>query len=97
MMGFFIYTGSIIALALLGLFLFAANPVLMAIVQDTDSNMPTFMNSMYMSINFGMSAIVVFAVGFLGDEVGLSTTYLIFNIVAIGMIPAALLLRKAAR
>ena len=97
MMGFFIYTGSILALALLGLFLFAANPVLMAIVQDTDSNMPTFMNSMYMSINFGMSAIVVFAVGFLGDEVGLSTTYLIFNIVAIGMIPAALLLRKAAR
>jgi FSR family fosmidomycin resistance protein-like MFS transporter len=55
------------------------------------------MNSMYMSINFGMSAILVFAVGFLGDEVGLSTTYLIFNIVAIGMIPAALLLRKAAR
>jgi len=94
-MGFFIYTGSIFALALLGLFLFASNPVLMATVQDTDSNMPTFMNSVYMSINFGMSAIVVFAVGFLGDEMGLSATYLIFMIVAIGMIPAALLLKRA--
>ncbi len=94
-MGLFIYTGSIFALALLGLFLFASNPVLMATVQDTDSNMPTFMNSMYMSINFGMSAMVVFAVGFLGDAVGLSMTYWIFMIVAMGMIPAALLLRKA--
>jgi FSR family fosmidomycin resistance protein-like MFS transporter len=50
---------------------------------------------MYMSINFGMSSMVVFIVGFLGDEVGLSATYLIFNIVAIGMIPAALLLKRA--
>jgi len=95
-MGVFIYTGSMFALALLGLFLFSANPVLMAAVQDTDSHMPTFMNSMYMSINFGVSAVVVFAVGFLGDMVGLSSTYLIFNIVAIGAIPAALFLGSAA-
>jgi len=93
-MGIFIYTGSIISLALLGLFLFATSPVLMASVQDTNSNMPTFMNSIYMSINFGISSIVVFAVGFLGDTQGLATTYLVFNIVAIGSVPMAFLLGR---
>ncbi len=96
-MALFISTDNIVALALLGLFLFSANPVLMAMVQDTDSHMPTFMNSMYMTINFGVSAVVVFAVGFLGDMLGLSTTYLIFNVVALGAIPVALLLGRAAQ
>jgi len=95
MMGIFISTGSLVSLALLGLFLFASNPVLMAAVQDMHSPMPTFMNSMYMSINFGMSAMVVFLVGFLGDRLGLYMTYIIFTVVATGMIPAALLLKKS--
>ncbi len=94
-MALFVYTNSMAALALLGLFLFSANPVLMAAVQDTDSQMPTFMNSMYMSINFGVSLVVVFAVGFLGDMFGLSTTYVIFNIVAIGAIFMAWMIGRA--
>lgn len=96
-MALFRSTDSIVALALLGLFLFSANPVLMAAVQDTDSHMPTFMNSMYMSINFGVSLVVVFAVGFLGDLVGLSATFMVFNIVAIGAIPIAWILGKQAK
>ncbi len=88
-MGLFVYTSSMAALALLGLFLFSANPVLMAAVQDTDSQMPTFMNSMYMSINFGVSLVVVFAVGLSGDLLGLPTTYVIFNIIALGAIVMA--------
>lgn len=93
-MGLFIYFDSIYLLSLVGLFLFASGPVLMATVQDTDSNMPTFMNSMYMSINFGVSSIVVFGVGILGDILGLDTTYVICNILAIACIPAAFLLTK---
>jgi len=93
-MGLFIYTSNIFLLSIIGLFLFASGPVLMASVQDTDSNMPTFMNSVYMSINFGVSAIIVFLVGICGDAYGLDLTYIIFNIIAIGCIPMAFLLTK---
>ena len=93
-MSFFIYTGSLYVLALLGLFLFASGPVIMATVQDTNSHMPTFMNSIYMTINFGISSVIVFGVGLSGDTLGLESTYLICNILAIGCIPAAYLLTK---
>lgn len=96
-MAIFINTQSLIALAFLGLFLLSTGPVLMATVQDTNSNMPTFMNSMYMSINFGVSSFVVFGVGILGDIYGLHTTYIICNIIAIGSIIMALLFNKTIK
>ncbi|WP_024954035.1 MFS transporter [Sulfurospirillum arcachonense] len=93
-MALFIYFDSIFVLPLIGLFLFATGPVLMATVQDTNSHMPTFMNSMYMSINFGVSSAIVFGVGLLGDHLGLETTYIICNVLAVGCIPMAFLLTK---
>lgn len=93
-MGLFIYSGSIYILAFLGLFLLSSGPVLMASVQDTQTHMPTFMNSMYMSISFSITSMVVFAVGLLGDSFGLETTYIVCNVLAIGAIPFALLLTK---
>jgi len=84
----FIYTHNIIVLSVLGLFLFASGPVLMAGMQDTKSSMPTFMNSMYMFINFGASSIVVFVIGMMGDHLGLERTYIICALVALGTIPA---------
>lgn len=96
-MAFFIYTGHMLFLAILGLFLLSTGPVLMASVQDTNSHMPTFMNSMYMSINFGVSSFIVFGVGLLGDILGLHVTYIICNILAIGCIPMALILAKTTK
>ncbi len=93
----FILFGSIFLLPLIGFFLFSTGPVLMATVQSTSSHMPTFMNSMYMSINFGVSAAIVFFVGLLGDIYGLHITYIICNIIAIGCIPMAFLLTKYAK
>jgi FSR family fosmidomycin resistance protein-like MFS transporter len=93
-MAVFTYFQSIFLLSFIGLFLLSTGPVLMATVQDTNSNMPTFMNSMYMSINFGISSLVVFCVGIVGDMWGLDTTYLIFNILAIGCIPTAYFLNQ---
>lgn len=84
----FIYTHNIVVLSVLGLFLFASGPVLMAGIQDTKSNMPTFMNSMYMFINFGASSIIVFIIGLMGDKLGLDKTYLICAVFAVGTIPA---------
>ena len=96
-MALFIWFNTVFILPLVGLFLFATGPVLMATVQSTSSNMPTFMNSMYMSINFGVSASIVFCVGLLGDYFGLGITYIICNIMAIGTIPMSFMLTKYAR
>jgi len=96
-MALFVLTPNIILLAIMGLFLFASGPVLMATFQDTDSNMPTFMNSMYMFINFGVSSILVFALGFMGDWIGLERTYQICVVFAIGSIPMAFLLTRFSR
>ncbi len=96
-MALFILFNTIFILPLVGLFLFATGPVLMATVQSTSSHMPTFMNSMYMSINFGVSASIVFGVGFLGDYLGLYSTYIICNIMALGCIPMAFLLTNYIR
>lgn len=93
-MSLFIFTQSIYLLAVLGLFLFATGPVLMAGVQDTNSNMPTFMNSMYMSINFGVSSAIVFGIGALGDSIGLAQTYIFCTVFALGTIPMAMLLQR---
>lgn len=92
--GFFVYFNSIFILPFIGLFVLSTGPVLMATVQDTNSHMPTFMNSMYMSINFGVSSIIVFCVGILGDKVGLELTYIISTILAIGCIPVSYLIFK---
>ena len=61
----------------LGLFLFASTPVLLALVNDTRSEHPSFINGIFMTVNFSFGAIGVFCVGLLGDVFGLQTTYLI--------------------
>ncbi len=75
---FFLYFNSTALfpiLAVLGFFLFTPNPVMMAAVQDTNTSKPTFLNSIYMGINFGISSLVVFLVGFFADIYGLERVY----------------------
>jgi FSR family fosmidomycin resistance protein-like MFS transporter len=93
-MALFLYTQNIIILGFLGLFVFAPAPVLMALVQDTDSHMPTFMHSIYMGINFGLSSIIVLLIGILGDSLGLNETFIICNILGIGTLFSVLFILK---
>ncbi len=79
-------------LIFIGIFLFASGPVLLALIHDTDSEHPAFVNSIYMTINFAMSSIMVLLVGFLGDKIGLTSTYKICAILAFFSIPFVLLL-----
>ena len=83
-------------LAVLGFFLLSSGPVLMASVQDLNSNMPTFANSLYMSINFGAGSIVVFLLGFSGDTLGLEATYKIAAACAFVCIPFVFMLAKTS-
>lgn len=85
---------SFVFLLLLGLFVFAPGPVLMALVQDVSKKLPVFMNSIYMTISFVTSAISVFFAGMLGDWIGLEQTYLISSFLALAAIPFVLLLKK---
>ena len=96
-MALFVYNNNIVLLAFLGFFIFASGPVLMAAIQDVDSHMPTFMNSMYMFINFGVGALVVFLMGMLGDLIGLQATYQVCVVAALGAIPVALLVKWGMR
>jgi FSR family fosmidomycin resistance protein-like MFS transporter len=93
-MALFIWSNNITLLAFLGLFVFSTNPVLMALVQDSSSHMPTFMNSIYMSINFGMSSFMVFLIGYLGDSYGLQTTYIVSASIALIAIPMVFVLDR---
>jgi FSR family fosmidomycin resistance protein-like MFS transporter len=94
LMGVFLYSNSLIVLALLGLVVFAPAPVLMAMVQDTNTSMPTFMHSIYMGINFGLSSIVVLFIGYLGDTIGLDKTFVVCNILGSGAFVVAFLMMK---
>ncbi|PLX03591.1 MAG: MFS transporter [Marinilabiliales bacterium] len=85
---------SFVFLLLLGLFVFAPGPVLMALVQDVSKKLPVFMNSIYMTISFVTSAMSVLFAGMLGDWIGLEKTYLISSFLALGAIPFVLLLNK---
>jgi len=96
-MALFVYSSglwSFIFLILLGLFIFAPSPVLMALVQDRSKELPVFMNSLYMTISFVTSALSVVFAGLMGDWVGLEQTYLISAIIAVGAIPCVLLLKS---
>ncbi|MCK4441044.1 MAG: hypothetical protein KAU90_03500, partial [Sulfurovaceae bacterium] len=72
------------------------NPVLLALVQDSSSHMPTFMNSIYMSINFGVSSFMVFVVGYLGDSYGLHFTYIVSALIALVAVPMVFMLDRSS-
>lgn len=68
----------------LGFFLFAPISVMLAVVQDLDTNKKTFVNSIYMFINFFISSLIIPMVGVLTDKYGFETSYMIFNMMSIG-------------
>ena len=82
-------------LALLGIFMFANGPIMLSIIHELDTEMPTFINSVYMSINFSVSSLMVLAMGIFGDAIGLETTYTIASFLAYIAIGFALYLNRA--
>jgi len=96
-MGLFSFFNSMVFLAFLGFFMFASGPVLLATVQDTDTSMPTFMNGMYMAVNFGVGSFIALAIGFMGDTIGLDLVYKLCSIVGLGLIPMASILSSTLK
>jgi len=77
-------------LALLGIFMFANGPIMLSVIHEVKTEMPTFINSVYMTINFSISSIVVLLMGIFGDTIGLDTTYTIAALLAYIAIPFAM-------
>ena len=83
---------SIPILAVLGFFLFAPGPVLLALVQDTNSNFPSFANAIYMTMSFIIRSLMVFLVGHFTERIGFDLTYKISAIWAMGVLPFVFLI-----
>ncbi|WP_457745297.1 MFS transporter [Sulfurimonas sp.] len=79
-------------LALLGLFMFANGPIMLLVIHEIDTKMPIFMNSVYMTINFSISSVVVLAMGMFSDQVGLHLVYEIAAVLSFVAIGFAMLL-----
>ena len=63
-------------LAFLGLTTLASTPVLMAVVIENAGDNPAAANGTYLMIGFAARALILLAVGALGDAIGLRSTYL---------------------
>ena len=84
---------SFVFLLLLGFFIFAPGPVLLALVQDREKDKPVFANSIYMTISFVTASIAVVLAGSIGDWLGLENTYRLSAFLALGAIPFVLMLK----
>lgn len=92
----FVYASGILAfviLLLLGFFLFAFTPVLLAIVNESKTEFPTFLNGIFMTINFLTSAVTVSIIGLAADYFSLEVTYLASAIIGFFTIPFTLKLK----
>ena len=76
-----LYTLPILSLA--GFFLFAPGPVLLAIVQDNDSDRPALINSIYMTVSFFVTSLIIYFVGLGMDHIGFELTYRISIFMAV--------------
>ena len=74
-------------LVLMGISLFAVNPVLLALIHDFDSDRPSFINGTYMMISFVISAVAVMLIGIFIDLIGFEMTYKVSALLAFGAIP----------
>lgn len=59
----------------LGFFLFAPTAVMLAVVQDLDTDKKAFVNSIYMTLNFFISVMIYPVVGVIVDRVGFLPTF----------------------
>ena len=85
---------SFILLILLGFFLFAFTPVFLAMVNEWKSDFPTFLNGVFMIINFLTGAITVSIIGFSADYISLENTYLFCAIFGVFTIPLVLKIKS---
>ncbi len=71
-------------LFILGFFLLSNGPVMLAIVQESGSERPAYVNGIYMTINFLAGSGMTVLVGVFNDRLGLDMTYQIVTVLFLG-------------
>lgn len=79
-------------LLMTGVLIFASSPILLAVVQDTGTARPAFVNSLFMTLNIVVSGLAALLVGALGDHLGLDAVYRITAVVSAAAVPFVLML-----
>ena len=78
----------------LGFFLFAPIPVMLASIQELDTDKKAFVNSIYMTLNFFVSVMVYPIVGSLVDHFGFLPVFHVLALLGFGAVPVVLATRK---
>ena len=88
---------SVVFLILGGFFLFGSAPVLLALVHDFESDRPSFINSIYMTLSFVFGAGSNMLIGYLSDIYGLDTLFQYSPLLALTTIPFAFMMPEWKR
>ena len=81
----------------LGFFLFAPTSVMLATVQELNTDKKAFVNSIYMTLNFFVSVMIYPLVGTLIDHVGFIPTFRAITLLGFGAIPIVIFTSKKIR
>ena len=81
----------------LGFFLFAPISVMLAIIQDLDTEKKAFVNSIYMTLNFFISVMVYPVVGVIIDHKGFIPTFRAMAFMGFGAIAVVLITQRKQR
>lgn len=76
-------------LILLGVTVFALDPVILAVVNERENDHPSFVNGTYMAISFIIAALTILLAGQMADLLGLEMTFRISAGIALLSIPFA--------
>ena len=82
------------ALMITGFTLLSTTPVMLALVQENSRSSPAAANGIFMMVSFMARSSVVVVVGYLGDVIGLQTTYVCSALIGLAAIPFILMLPK---
>ena len=83
-----------VALLFTGFALLSTTPVMLALVQENAGRSPAAANGFFMMASFLARSAIVVVVGFMGDHIGLHTTYMISSFLGLAGIPFILMLPK---
>jgi len=86
---------NMLVLALIGLFIFGSNPILLALVQDIKTDRPSFNNGVFMAISFAFGAVATLLVGKIADYTSLEAIYLYAPLFALIAVPFTFMIPKS--
>jgi len=96
----FVFSSGILSFALLvlmGLSMFGITPVMLALINEIDSYHISFINGVFMTINFLSGSFGILIVGFLGDLFSLTNAFTISPLIGILALPFIFMIKENSK